>query len=159
MTRLMIGLPPIMLGVMTGFFYAFSVCVMPGLNQITSGGAIEAMQAINEAVQNPVFFITFFLPPLITLGCALALWVTGAHSTAIVMATAAMVYLVGVVAVTASINVPMNNALALIDPAAADTASIWAQYTQRWTFWNTIRTLANLLAFAIAALAPVMTLR
>lgn len=158
-TRL-VALPPlVMLALMTGFFFAFSVCVMPGLDQVAPGSAIEAMQGINEAVRNPVFFVTFFLTPAIALVAAIALWIGGNRRVAVGMSVAALVYLVGVIVVTASINVPMNNALALINPAGSEAASIWLDYSERWTFWNTARTFSNFLAFAIAAIAPAMTLR
>ena len=56
-------------GVMAGFFYAFSAVVMPGLSAADPAVAIEAMQAINAAVRNiasPSDFserLWFVLPP------------------------------------------------------------------------------------------------
>ena len=51
---------------------------------------------------------------------------------------------------TALVNVPMNEALAAIDPAGVDAAALWSNYSARWTFWNTVRTLTTTAALAVA---------
>lgn len=154
----LLTLPPLLLtGLMAGFFYAFSVCVMPGLDRIAPAAAIEAMQGINEAVQNPVFFITFFLTPVAAAISALVLWRSGNIAAALWIAGGGLTYLLGAFLLTAQINVPMNNALALVDPAASNAETIWREYSARWTFWNTMRTTASTLAMlmiAIGLLAP-----
>ena len=45
-------------GVVAGFFFAFSVCVM--LARLAPAEGIHAMQAINVVVLNPWFFTAFF---------------------------------------------------------------------------------------------------
>lgn len=154
----LLTLPPLLLiGLMAGFFYAFSVCVLPGLDRIAPSAAIEAMQGINEAVQNPVFFITFFLTPVAAAISALVLWRSGNTAAALWIAGGGVTYLLGAFLLTAQINVPMNNALALVDPAASNAETIWREYSARWTFWNTMRTIASTLAMlmiAIGLLAP-----
>lgn len=143
----LLSLPPLLLiGLMAGFFYAFSVCVMPGLDRISPNAAIEAMQGINEAVQNPVFFITFFLTPVAAAISAVVLWRSGSLAAALWMAGGGLTYLLGAFLLTAQINVPMNNAFALVDSAASNAETIWRDYSQRWTFWNSTRTAASTLA-------------
>ena len=62
-----------------------------------------------------------------------------------------MIYLAGCFAVTVAVNVPMNLALAEVDPrAAADAAAAWRDYAGPWTAWNHVRTAACGLAFAAA---------
>ncbi|MEM1377109.1 MAG: anthrone oxygenase family protein [Pseudomonadota bacterium] len=138
-----------------GFFYAFSVCVMPGLNRTDPAVAIEAMQAINEAVRNPLFFVTFFLTPVAAVLAALVAWHSGSAIGAIFMAGAAITYFALALLLTANINVPMNEALALVDLTSADAAEIWADYSERWTFWNTFRTVASTIA-ALLFVAGIM---
>lgn len=154
----LLTLPPLLLtGLMAGFFYAFSVCVLPGLDRVAPSAAIEAMQGINEAVQNPVFFVTFFLTPVAAAISALVLWRSGNTAAAFWIAGGGLTYLLGAFLLTAQINVPMNNALALVDPAASNAETIWREYSERWTFWNTMRTTASTLAMlmiAIGLLAP-----
>jgi uncharacterized membrane protein len=56
-------------------------------------------------------------------------------------------YLIGVFAVTAFGNVPLNNHLAGVEPAAAQTLEFWKQsYMTRWVALNSLRTAACLLA-------------
>lgn len=40
-------------------------------------------------------------------------------------------------------NLRLNNALAAVDPASTETASVWARYLRGWTLWNHVRTLAS----------------
>jgi len=141
----------IMLGLMAGFFFAFSVCVMAGLNAVPADEAIGAMQAINAAVRNPVFFVTFFLTPVVAGGTSVLAFAAGDARTGFFMAAAAAVYALAAILPTASINVPMNEALAAIDPPRADAATIWSDYSDRWTLWNTVRTLTTTVALGIAA--------
>jgi uncharacterized membrane protein len=44
--------------------------------------------------------------------------------------------------------VPLNDALAKIDPAAPESTRVWADYVARWTVWNHVRTVAALAALA-----------
>lgn len=151
-------LPPLLLiGLMAGFFYAFSVCVMPGLDRIDPSAAIAAMQGINEAVRNPVFFATFFLTPVAAVISALVLWRSGNAAAALWVAGGGLTYLLGALILTAQINVPMNNALALVDPTISNAETLWREYSQRWTFWNTVRTAVStvaMLMISIGILAP-----
>jgi len=47
---------------------------------------------------------------------------------------------------TIAFNVPRNDALAAVDPASAEGASLWASYVTVWTAWNHVRTVAALAA-------------
>ncbi|MEG3973812.1 DUF1772 domain-containing protein [Microcoleus sp. herbarium8] len=57
-----------------------------------------------------------------------------------------MLYLVGTVGVTIAFNVPLNDALAKVDPGSAEGARLWAPYLVNWTFWNHVRALAAFVA-------------
>ena len=50
---------------------------------------------------------------------------------------------------TAVFNVPLNNALAAVDPASAEAAPLWARYLTDWTLWNHVRTIASTAACAL----------
>lgn len=156
----LLTLPPLLLaGLMAGFFYAFSVCVMPGLDRVAPSAAIEAMQGINEAVRNPVFFITFFLTPVAATISAVLLWRTGHGAAALWVAAGGLTYLLGALVLTVMINVPMNNALALVDPAVENAETVWREYSQRWTFWNTARASASALALLMIGIGMLSPLR
>ena len=139
-----------MFGLMAGFFYAFSVCVMPGLDQVDPAAAIEAMQGINRAVRNPVFFATFFLSPLVGAAAAIACARGGERSAAMFFAAAAAIYVVAAIIPTTLINVPLNNALAATD--MLNPSEIWSAYSGQWTLSNHARTLAATVATVVAAM-------
>jgi len=45
-------------------------------------------------------------------------------------------------------NVPLNEALAKVEPTSINGASLWASYLNNWTAWNHVRTAAALAAAA-----------
>ncbi len=135
-----------------GFFYAWVCSTMWGLDAADPAVAIAAMQAMNASVRNIVFFPAFFLTP-VAMAATSALLFRAQRGPAMAFGLAAIVYLIGGLALTMSINVPMNEALARItltdNPATA--ATIWRNYSDPWQFWNQIRTVASGAAFLLAA--------
>lgn len=142
-------------GLMAGLFYAFSVSVMPGLDSAPADAAIAAMAAINRVIQNPVFFATFFLTPVIALAAAAALWMVGQKAACWLMVLSAAAYLGGAFLPTVAVNVPLNNALdaVVLPKTAAEAARAWQDYSPRWTWWNSLRAIACSVSTVAAALA------
>lgn len=142
-------------GLITGFFYAYSVDVMRGLDLIDAESAVSAMQGINLAVRNPVFFATFFGTPIVGLLAAGSLYLGNHKMSAGLMVLAAAIYFFGAFMPTAMVNVPMNEALAVIPlgDSAQDYEAIWTTYSPKWTFWNTLRTVVSLVALLFAGMA------
>ena len=56
--------------------------------------------------------------------------------------------LAGIIVVTMVFNVPLNNALAAVDPAGAEGATLWTRYLSESVPWNHVRTLAGVAALA-----------
>ena len=142
-----------------GFFYAYSVSVMPGLTAAGPGAAVPAMQSINAGIRTPVFAFVFFGALAFPLLAGLAgLAAGGPRAPALLALAAAAAYGGGVFAVTFAVNVPMNEALAAAGtPAApAEAAVTWGRYAGPWTAWNHVRTLASILAGALLAAALVL---
>lgn len=68
MARLLVPMSMLSLlsmGAIFGFFYAWVCLTMWGLDAAEPGVAIQAMQAMNASVRNPVFFPVFFLTPVL----------------------------------------------------------------------------------------------
>lgn len=139
----------ILFGLIAGFFYAYSVDVMPALDILPPVEAIHAMQAINIVVRNPVFFITFFGPLLAGAITSLLFVFTKNRKAALLTFVATLVYFFTAFLPTTFINVPMNNELALLQLTSRDLdiANIWVSYSQKWTFWNTARCIGSTIAF------------
>lgn len=142
-------------GAMAGLYYAFSVSVMPGFNRIDAAQAIPAMQNINREIQNPAFFATFFGAPVASLVTGGLLRNLGHRRASSLCFVATAVYLLGSLAPTVAVNVPMNNDLdASIVPAdPAGAARLWEDYSGRWTTWNTVRAVFTTLSLLIIGLA------
>ncbi len=145
----------IMMGTMAGFFFAFSFVVMPGFDLIEPATAITAMQGINNAVRNAVFFVPFFLTPVLAAILVASAYLTGQRKTAALICVSGLAYLLGAFFLTMLYHVPMNEALAVLDVAQlADTAGeVWQMYSLDWTPWNTFRTIVCLVAMVPAAMA------
>jgi uncharacterized membrane protein len=130
-----------------GIFYAFSTFVMKGLDRTDAAEALTAMRGINaEAQANAPFLMLFVSSTLLALGVGvMAALRLGQPGAGYVLAGAVL----GLVAfiVTMAFNVPLNNRLDALDPAAlsaADALRDWRAYLVEWTNWNHVRTAAPL---------------
>ena len=130
-------------GLIAGVYFAFSTFVMTSLARIAPAAGIAAMNAINAVIVTSVFMPVFLgttLAAAVLAGLAFFRW-SGPGSTAVLAGGA--VYVIGMLAVTLVFNVPLNNALAAVDPSNADSAALWARYVRDWTLWNNIRMAAS----------------
>jgi uncharacterized membrane protein len=136
-------------GMVAGFFFAFSVCVMRALGRLPSDQGMAAMQSINVVILNPWFFTAFFGTATVCLLLAVLSLFTWSASHALYLLAGSLLYLVGSVFVTIAFNVPLNDTLAAVHPHSAEGPAVWTRYLARWTAWNHVRTAAS---FAAAAL-------
>lgn len=138
-----------------GFFYAWVCSTMWGLDQADPRVAIAAMQAMNASVRNGIFFPAFFLTPVFMALTAALMWRMKHRTSAQFFATGAAIYFCFGLILTMAINVPMNEALALIPipDNQTEAAQIWADYAPTWQFWNQTRTIASGLSFLCAVIA------
>ena len=104
-------------GVMAGFFFAFSFVVMPGLGAMEPLAALASMQAINLAVRNAVFALVFFGALILCIGVALHALIRRDAPAWRLALPAALIYLTGAFGVTTLFNVPLNAEIASLDPA------------------------------------------
>lgn len=135
-------------GLAAGLLYGFACAVMPGLKEVDDRAFVSTMQSVNRRILNGWFLLTFVGSPVLTIGAGVAAFVadTGDHRFAI--GGAAVLSLLSV-AITGSINVPLNNALdAAGDPApGTSVAAVRARFERRWTRGNIARAAASTAAF------------
>ena len=141
------------IGVMAGFFFAFSFVVMPGLAAMEPLAALASMQAINLAVRNAVFAIGFFGALVLSVAVALHALVRRDAPAGRLALSAALIYLIGAFGVTSAFNVPLNGEIAPLDPARPENAQAMTSYIAEWTLWNHVRTLASLASFVLLLLS------
>lgn len=132
-------------GAIFGFFYAWVCSTMWGLDATDPVVAITAMQAMNASVRNMVFAPAFFGTPVILAITGALAWRGRRRLSAKAFLGAAAIHVVGVVLVTAMFNLPMNEALALVQPPVdPDQAQAsWTAYSYRWQAWNIVRAVAS----------------
>lgn len=126
-----------------GVFLAFSDFIMRSLSLTGGSGGVEAMQVINREVFNWVFMALFLGMAAMSLVVAAYGGVFVGGGPGMLMMLAGLVYFIGCFGVTVVFNVPMNEALAGMDLSSDATRDYWMDtYVPRWTFWNTVRTMA-----------------
>jgi uncharacterized membrane protein len=142
-------------GLMAGFFFAYSATVMPGLAGPSPQNGMAAMQAINDAVANPFFASGFWVALALAAVGALISLIVRPEGWAFLLLGCAL-YGLGVFITTGAGNVPLNRALAVLDPASAEGLAAWARYQADWTQLNHVRMAA---AFCAAGLVLIPLLR
>ena len=142
-------------GLMAGVFGLYQHTVMAGLGRTDDRTFIGAFQALDRAILNPWFLLSFVGALLFTAvsaflspGARLLPWVL-----------AALVLYAVVLLITVRVNVPLNDAIkAAGDPATmADPAAVREAFDEaRWSAFNLIRTLATTAAFGCLCWALVV---
>jgi uncharacterized membrane protein len=145
----------LLLGLISGFFYTFSISIMRTLRGVDDRTFVDVMQKINRDVQNPMFFLTFLgsiLFGIITLILFLGqpFWVL----LPVILSLAG--YFV-CFAVTVRGNVPMNVRLDRYGPVEkiADVPAVRKEFEDRWTRLNGIRAWASTAGFGAAVWAVI----
>jgi len=140
-------------GLMAGVYFAFSTFIMTSLGRLDQAAGIVAMNAINVDIVRSLFMPLF----LGTTVAGAALVVMGAlrlgEPGAISMIAGGGLYVIGMFVVTVVFNVPLNDALAAVQPSAPEAGAVWAAYLKDWVFWNHVRTVASLGGCALSIVA------
>lgn len=149
-------------GLMAGLFYGWSVSVIPGTRRLASTDYVALMQHVNREILTPRFLVPFVGIPLLLAAAAFAQFRAGDQRRGVLLGASAVTYAIGVFGVTAARNVPLNDALDAFDLRAVTVEQIEQRrhsYERPWNRWNTVRTAANIAAFALATSAAVLTER
>lgn len=145
----------ILTGLSAGFFFAWSVSVIPGTLKVPDLTYLETMQSINRAILNPAFFLIFFGSLALLSLASIYEFHTSRLVFGLVLGSA-ITYLLGTFGVTALGNVPLNNQLDVLDLAQMNVEQIREfreYYEARWNRLHGIRTLFAVIAFLGVGLA------
>ncbi|TIT65868.1 MAG: DUF1772 domain-containing protein [Mesorhizobium sp.] len=135
-------------GVGGGVFFAFSNFVMPAFARLPAAGGIAAMNSINVTVITPMFMTALFGTGLICLVLVAGAIIGWSQPGSFWLLAGALIYLVGNPIVTMVFNVPLNDALAAVDPASSNGAAVWSDFLRDWVMWNHVRTVTAIVAMA-----------
>jgi uncharacterized membrane protein len=139
-------------GLVAGVFFAFSTFVMPALARLQPAQGIAAMQSINITAINPLFMTAIFGTATTCMFLGVSSLLKWHQPSSVYLLVGSLLYIVGTVLVTIAFNVPLNDALAKVEPDSIEGANLWAKYLKDWTFWNHVRTIASLAAAALFAI-------
>lgn len=140
-------------GLVAGVFFAFSAFVMKALSRLPAAQGMAAMQSINVTVLNPWFMAAFLGTAAACVLALIASLLRWQEPGAVYLFAGSTFYLVGCLLVTIVFNVPRNETLASVVPAAPEGARLWDGYVSSWTAWNHVRTAASLAAAALLTIA------
>lgn len=142
----------VLTGLSAGFFYTYADSVTRGLGRTDDATYVLAFQMINEEVRTPLFLLVFAGPAVALL---LATLVSARRGVpAVLFALAFLAYAGGVVLVTMTGNVPLNDDLAdLTGLDVAGYAAARLDFEDRWNELNLVRAIAAFAAFVAATMA------
>jgi uncharacterized membrane protein len=139
----------------TGLYFGYPVSVNGGLHRLNDSEFVKAMQSINAAIQNPIFFVSF-IGPLLLLPLATFLHGdTNSMQFALLLASSVL-YIAGSFGLTMIGNVPLNQRLAKFDVTNAEgneIAQARSGFEKPWNHLHTIRTLASIAATVLIFVA------
>jgi uncharacterized membrane protein len=142
------------MGLLAGLFYSYACSVMPGLHASADRTVVDAMQNINKAIENPVFFATFMGGPALATWALVAERRRGSDEHARWILAGVALAGAGLI-VTFAFNIPLNNALEQAgDPATiSNIAKVRADFETPWIIWNLVRSVAFAGSFGCLAYA------
>ena len=85
---------------MAGLFYNWTTAITVGLGQLSDREYIAAFQAINRAIQNPLFFVSFFGTAILLPICTYLHYQQPVTPVFYALLAATVLYGLGVMAVT-----------------------------------------------------------
>lgn len=143
----LLAITQIITGLGAGFFFTWSVTVIPGTKKISDAAYLETMQSINKQIINPVFFVIFFGPGAFLL--------FQARSFEAIPVVAALAYLLGAIGVTMTKNVPLNDKLEATDLTKLsdlEKQDFRKRYEPAWNHWHYVRTAFSMLSFLLVVI-------
>jgi uncharacterized membrane protein len=140
-------------GLIAGVFFGFSSFVMNALARLQPTQGIAAMQSINIMAISPLFMAVFLGTAAACIFLLISSLLKWHQPDAAYLLIGSLLYIIGTFGVTIVFNVPLNEALAKVEPDSTIGANLWSSYLTNWTIWNHIRTAAALAAAASLTIA------
>jgi uncharacterized membrane protein len=136
-------------GLLAGLYFAFSTFIMSALGRIDQAHSISAMNSISSTILHSLFMPFFWGTTVASFVLFIVGFVRRGEPGSMAMLAGGLIYIGGMFICTILFNVPLNNALAAVNPASAEATSVWARYLKDWTLWNHLRTISSTAACAL----------
>jgi len=146
-------------GLTAGVFADWSNAIMPGLSSVDDRTFVEAFQALDASITNPLFLGVGFVGSLLFTGLSAALHLRPQQRPVLWWVGAAFVCYLAVFVITFGVNEPLNEKLRTAGEPVSDAEFAAARVLldeARWTVWNTVRAVASTIAFGCLTWALVI---
>ncbi|WP_350291474.1 DUF1772 domain-containing protein [uncultured Croceitalea sp.] len=138
-------------GLTAGLCFTWSNAVTPGIGRLDDLGFLQSFQAMNRAIINRSFLITFFGPVILLF--INAYLHRNAHPTTFwSFMLAAILFLIGIGLITVFKNVPLNELLdktVLKNLSTIELKELRTKFEQPWNRWHIQRTIASFTSFTL----------
>ncbi|MGH2587602.1 MAG: DUF1772 domain-containing protein [Dehalococcoidia bacterium] len=148
--NLVLGAAVLTLGLLAGFFYAYTISVMPALADTDDRTYVDAMQQMIKVInESPLFFLTLLGAPALMIWALIIEWRAGSRLAVRWIAAALVLYSICFL-LTVAVHVPLNDDLERAgNPAGiADLARVVDDFEGPWVAWDLVRTVALVGSFA-----------
>ncbi len=146
---LMLGI--LFTGLTAGLCFTWSNAITPGIGRLDDLGFLQSFQAMNRAIINRSFLITFFGPVILLF--INAYLHRNAHPTTFwSFMLAAILFLIGIGLITVFKNVPLNELLdktVLENLSTIELKELRTKFEQPWNRWHIQRTIASFTSFSL----------
>ncbi len=139
-------------GLVAGLMYSYSCSINIGLKELSNTEYIKAMQSINIAIQNPLFFISF-IGLLVLFPISIFQFYGQPANSFYLLVLAMVIYFIGVFGVTVFCNIPLNEQLASFSTITAteNELSVMREVFEKpWNTFHQIRTVASIISFGFS---------
>jgi uncharacterized membrane protein len=144
-------LATLLTGLTAGLCFTWNNAVTPGIGQLGDMGYLRSFQEMNRAIINPIFILVFFGPFFLHIA-NIFLFRTLSSTIIWMVVASAVLYIIGLVAVTLFGNVPLNELLDKTDLMQASTEELEllrAKFEVKWNRLHLIRTISTILSFLL----------
>lgn len=141
----------ILTGLTAGLCFTWTNAVTPGIGRLDDLGYLQAFQAMNRAIINPMFLVVFF-GPLIMHIANIYLHRNQPNTVFWMLFVAGILYVAGVVVITIFGNVPLNEILDKTDlhvSSPKQLKELRNLFEVKWNRLHLIRTVTSLLSFLL----------
>jgi uncharacterized membrane protein len=142
-------------GLLAGVFFTWTNAITPGIGRLSDVGYLQAFQHMNRTILNPIFFIVFMGPVILTFASYYN-YKADTKTIARMLLGVAVIYFLGVFMVTLLGNLPLNDMLdkTNLDTITATEAKILrASFENKWNSLHLIRTISSATAFTFLILS------
>ncbi|UII78379.1 DUF1772 domain-containing protein [Flagellimonas sp. CMM7] len=144
-------------GLVAGLCFTWGNAVTPGIGQLDDLGYLQSFQRMNRSIENPLFFAIFIGSFFIGIATIFAnKGISPSHFWLILIAV--IIYFLGVVLVTITGNVPLNELLDktnLTDSGIEDLKALRERFENPWNRFHTIRIITATISFAMLIIAGI----